>query len=90
VGAGSGVNHPASCTCATCDPLGGQPPAVARSRISAVKVRARDEDFRIVAVKVRARDCSRANGNCCCGWGEKGRCRTARLDPTHSGPTSPL
>jgi hypothetical protein len=48
VGAGSGVNHPASCTCATCDPLGGQPPAVARSRISAVKVRARDEDFRIV------------------------------------------
>ncbi|HEY3080152.1 MAG TPA: YHS domain-containing protein [Chloroflexota bacterium] len=38
-----------------------------------MKVRARDEDFRIVQVQGNLFVCSRANGNCCCGWGEKGR-----------------
>jgi YHS domain-containing protein len=67
----NGHVHTAGCTCATCDPLGGQP--APRQRISAVKVRARGEDFRIVQVQGNLFVCSRANGNCCCGWGEKGR-----------------
>ena len=45
----------------------------ARPRISAVKVHARGEDFRIVQVQGNLFVCSRANGNCCCGWAEKGR-----------------
>jgi cobaltochelatase CobN len=44
-----------------------------RPRISVVKVRARDEEFRIVQVQGNLFVCSRANGNCCCGWEEKGR-----------------
>ena len=44
-----------------------------RPRLSTVKVRARDEDFRIVQVRGNLFVCSRANGNCCCGWVEKGR-----------------
>jgi hypothetical protein len=66
-----GHMHPAGCACATCDPRGGQP--APRQRISAVKVRARGEDFRIVQVQGNLFVCSRANGNCCCGWAEKGR-----------------
>jgi YHS domain-containing protein len=54
------------------EPNGATPPA-ARPRISAVKVRARDEDFRIVQVQGNLFVCSRSNGNCCCGWEEKGR-----------------
>ena len=44
-----------------------------RPRLSTVKVRARAEDFRIVQVQGNLFVCSRANGNCCCGWVEKGR-----------------
>jgi len=44
-----------------------------RPRLTTVKVRARDEDFRIVQVHGNLFICSRANGNCCCGWEEKGR-----------------
>lgn len=45
----------------------------ARPRITTVRVRARDEDFRIVQVQGNLFVCSRANGSCCCGWTEKGR-----------------
>jgi YHS domain-containing protein len=38
-----------------------------------VRVRARGEDYRIVQVHGTLLVCSRANGNCCCGWTEKGR-----------------
>jgi YHS domain-containing protein len=65
--------HPAGCACGTCDPRGGQPAPGAHRGVSAVKVRARGEDFRIVQVVGNLFVCSRANGNCCCGWGEKGR-----------------
>jgi cobaltochelatase CobN len=65
--------HPAGCTCTGCDPYGGQPPPGQRQRLSAVKVRARGEDFRIVQVRGNLFVCSRANGNCCCGHAEKGR-----------------
>ncbi len=40
---------------------------------SPVAVRARGEVFRIVQVQGNLFVCSRANGNCCCGWAEKGR-----------------
>jgi YHS domain-containing protein len=69
----NGPAHPADCACGTCDPRGGQPAPGARRGISAVKVHARGEDFRIVQVVGNLFVCSRANGNCCCGWGEKGR-----------------
>jgi cobaltochelatase CobN len=67
----NGHTHGPGCDCSTCDPRGGQP--APRQRVSAVKVRARGEDFRIVQVQGNLFVCSRANGNCCCGWGEKGR-----------------
>lgn len=38
-----------------------------------VKVRARGEDFRIVQLVGNILVCSKAHGNCCCGWTEKGR-----------------
>lgn len=38
-----------------------------------VRVRARGEEFRIVRVVGNLLVCSQANGNCCCGWAEKGR-----------------
>ena len=41
--------------------------------IRTVKVHARSEDFRIVQVHGNLFVCSRAHGNCCCGWTEKGR-----------------
>ena len=44
-----------------------------RPRISTVLVHARGEGFRIVQVTGNLFVCSRANGNCCCGWEEKGR-----------------
>lgn len=43
------------------------------SGLRTVKVRARDEDFRIVQLRGNLFVCSRAHGNCCCGWTEKGR-----------------
>jgi cobaltochelatase CobN len=69
----NGHLHDPGCTCATCDPRGGQAPAGRGQRLSAVRVRARNEDFRIVQVHGNLFVCSRANGNCCCGWEEKGR-----------------
>jgi YHS domain-containing protein len=38
-----------------------------------VKVYARGEDFRIVQLHGNLLVCSKAHGNCCCGWTEKGR-----------------
>lgn len=38
-----------------------------------VKVHARGEDFRIVQLVGNLLVCSKAHGNCCCGWEEKGR-----------------
>lgn len=42
-------------------------------RPSVVRLAARGEEFRIVQVAGNLFVCSRANGNCCCGWAEKGR-----------------
>ena len=58
--------------CPTCDPAGGQP-AHAVGRPSVVRINARGEDFKIVQVAGNLFVCSRANGNCCCGWTEKAR-----------------
>jgi cobaltochelatase CobN len=41
--------------------------------LSTVKVRARDEDFRIVQLRGNLFVCTKQSGSCCCGWGEKGR-----------------
>jgi len=41
--------------------------------IKTVKVRARDEDFRIIQLHGNLFVCSKANGSCCCGWEEKDR-----------------
>ena len=45
----------------------------AKTPLKTVKVRARDEDFRIVQLQGNLFVCSKAHGNCCCGWTEKGR-----------------
>jgi YHS domain-containing protein len=50
-----------------------EPTGPVRPRMSVIKTGARGEDFRIVQVQGNLFVCSRANGNCCCGWGEKGR-----------------
>jgi YHS domain-containing protein/(2Fe-2S) ferredoxin len=41
--------------------------------VKTIKVHARDEDFRIVQLVGNLFVCSKAHGNCCCGWTEKGR-----------------
>ena len=41
--------------------------------LKTIKVHARDEDFRIVQLQGNLFVCSKAHGNCCCGWVEKGR-----------------
>ncbi len=43
------------------------------TQLRAVKVHARGEDFRIVQVQGNLFVCSKAHGNCCCGWTDKGR-----------------
>jgi YHS domain-containing protein len=58
--------------CAICNNAGTEQPRAA-SRPRTVKVRARDEDFRIVQLQGNLFVCSKAHGNCCCGWTEKGR-----------------
>lgn len=58
--------------CPTCDPAGGQPTREVR-RPSVVRIAARGDEFKIVQVAGNLFVCSRANGNCCCGWTEKGR-----------------
>ncbi len=50
---------------------GTSPPA--RAPLKTIKVRARDEDFRILQLHGNLLVCSKAHGNCCCGWIEKGR-----------------
>lgn len=49
---------------------GGRP---VKAPLKTIKVRARDEDFRIVQVHGTLLVCSKEHGNCCCGWAEKGR-----------------
>lgn len=41
--------------------------------LKTIKVHARNEDFRIVQLLGNLLVCSKAHGNCCCGWTEKGR-----------------
>jgi cobaltochelatase CobN len=45
----------------------------AKAPLKTIKVRAREEDFRIIQLHGNLLVCSRAHGNCCCGWTEKGR-----------------
>lgn len=68
----SEVHGPGHAGCATCDPAGGQATG-ATPRPAVVRIAARGEEFRIVQVVGNLFVCSRANGNCCCGWSEKGR-----------------
>lgn len=67
-----GAHGPEHKGCPTCDPRGGvaQP---GRQAPSTVRVRARGEEFKIVQLVGNLFVCSKANGNCCCGWAEKGR-----------------
>ncbi len=67
--------------CPICDREGVAKPS-ASARLRTVKVHARGEDFRIVQVQGNLFVCSRAHGNCCCGWTEKGRApvNTARYE----------
>jgi YHS domain-containing protein len=59
--------------CPTCDPPAAGRPADHHPGLSTVRVRARGEDFRIVRLQGQLFVCTRQNGNCCCGWEEKGR-----------------
>jgi YHS domain-containing protein len=60
--------------CLTRDPAGGQAAQPQpRQRFSVLRLEARGEDFRILQLQGSLFVCSRANGNCCCGWEEKGR-----------------
>lgn len=68
-----GPHGPGHRDCATCDPLGGQPAASSRARPRLIRVTARGEELKIVQVTGNLFVCSKANGNCCCGWAEKGR-----------------
>lgn len=45
----------------------------ARQPVKTVRIRARDEDYRVVQVQGMLIVCSKENGSCCCGWEEKGR-----------------
>jgi YHS domain-containing protein len=48
-------------------------PPSGKTSLRTIKVRARDEDFRIIQLHGNLLVCSKAHGNCCCGWTEKGR-----------------
>lgn len=52
-------------------PVGIAPPGRRLPRV--VRVHARGEEQKIVQLAGNLFVCSRANGNCCCGWAEKGR-----------------
>lgn len=67
-----GPHGPGHTDCPTCD-LAGTPLPVARVKPRVVRVAARGDEFKIVQVAGNLFVCSRANGNCCCGWAEKGR-----------------
>ncbi len=62
----------AAADCPMCNSAGTERPR-SGSRLRTVRVRARDEDFRIVQLQGNLFVCSKAHGNCCCGWTEKGR-----------------
>lgn len=66
------VHTPGDGSCPICDREGVAQRSTG-SRLRTVKVRARDEDFRIVQLQGNMFVCSKAHGNCCCGWTEKGR-----------------
>lgn len=68
----SDAHGPGHRGCPTCDPDGIATMDAPR-RISVARVEARGEEFRVVQVIGNLFVCSRANGNCCCGWAEKGR-----------------
>ena len=68
-----GPHGPGHRDCPTCDLAGTPERATTRARPRVVKVAARGEDFKIVQLVGNLFVCSRANGNCCCGWEEKGR-----------------
>ena len=44
-----------------------------RPALSAIKVRARGEEFRIVQLRGNLIVCTKQSGSCCCGWEAKGR-----------------
>ena len=70
------AGHGSHATCPTCDPAGNMGMSVAMNghgRPSVVRVAARGDSFKIIQVVGNLFVCSRANGNCCCGWSEKGR-----------------
>lgn len=52
-----------------------RPEAISLGRVplKTVRVHARNEEFRIVQMQGNLFVCSKAHGNCCCGWTEKGR-----------------
>lgn len=68
-----GPHGPGHRDCPTCDLAGTPGPETARTKPRVVRVAARGEDFKIVQLAGNLFVCSRANGNCCCGWAEKGR-----------------
>jgi len=80
-----GPHGPGHRDCPTCDLAGTPDTATTRDlagtpdtatthvRPRVVRVAARGEDFKIVQMAGNLFVCSRANGNCCCGWAEKGR-----------------
>jgi len=68
----SEAHGPGHAGCPICDAAGGQPIRTT-TRPSVVRIAARGEEFKIVQVAGNLFVCSRANGNCCCGWAEKGR-----------------
>ena len=72
VSAGLASHGPGHRGCPTCDPAGGQPTNGHR-RPSVVRIAARGDEFKIIQVVGNLFVCSKANGNCCCGWSEKGR-----------------
>lgn len=43
------------------------------SRPRLIRIQARGEEFPILQIHGQLFVCSKANGNCCCGWEEKGR-----------------
>jgi YHS domain-containing protein len=70
--AGPAPHGPGHLNCPTCDPAGGQL-TNGHKRPSVVRITARGDSFKIIQVVGNLFVCSKANGNCCCGWAEKGR-----------------
>ncbi len=68
-----GPHGPGHRDCPACDLAGTPDAGTARVRPRVVRVAARGEEFKIVQLAGNLFVCSRANGNCCCGWAEKGR-----------------